>query len=46
MIRGLKLYVAAGADNAATFTDLYQQLPADRKVLEPDVYNTIINGGQ
>ena len=45
VIRGLRLYVAAGADNAATFSDLYGQLPADRQVLEPDVYRAIINGG-
>lgn len=43
VIRALRSYVAAGADNRATFADLYQQLPADRKVLEPDVYNSIVN---
>ena len=46
MIRGLKTYVAGGADRAAMFADLYQQLPADRQVLEPDVYNAILNAGR
>ena len=42
VIRGLKLYVAADAANAARFTELYEELSADRKVLEPEVLSDIL----
>jgi len=43
VVRGLKCFVAAGAGQAAVFAELYQQLPADRQVLEPDLYQAIIH---
>ena len=44
VIRGLKLYVAAGSGNANRFTELYEQLSADRKVLEPEVLREMMSG--
>ncbi len=44
VIRGLRSYAAAGAGNRATLAELYQQLSADRQVLEPDLYNSIVGG--
>lgn len=37
VLRGLRTYVTAGPDNAATFARLYGRLPPAKQVLEPDV---------
>ncbi|MHB8970096.1 MAG: alpha/beta hydrolase family protein [Pirellulaceae bacterium] len=42
VIRGLQLYVSASPAHAAHFTELYGQLPDDRKALEPAVLATIL----
>jgi hypothetical protein len=46
VIRGLTTYVAAGAESAATFAELYRQLPAARQVLEPEVYAAVVGAGK
>ncbi len=37
MLRGLRTYVAAAAENARAFADLYDRLDPARRVLEADV---------
>jgi hypothetical protein len=37
VLRGLKTYVTADAENARTFARLYQKLPAAKQVLEPEI---------
>jgi hypothetical protein len=37
VLRGLRTYVTADPENASTFARLYQQLPAAKRVLEPEV---------
>jgi hypothetical protein len=46
VIRGLKVYVSAGPEHAATLTSLYSQLAPERQVLEPDVWQAIVTSGQ
>ena len=37
VLRGLRTYVAASAENARTFAELYAKLPAERQVLPPEI---------
>jgi hypothetical protein len=37
VLRGLRTYIAADPKNAGTFARLYRQLPAAKRVLEPEV---------
>lgn len=41
VLRGLRTYVASGADNARTFAELYERLEPSRRVLEADVLKTL-----
>ncbi len=44
VLRGLRTYTAAGAENAGTFSALYGQLPAVKRVLEPEVVKELESG--
>jgi hypothetical protein len=44
VVRGLKTYVASGAENAKHFAELYEKLPADRRVLEERVVKELAGG--
>ena len=37
VLRGLRTYVAASAENARTFAELYAKLPAERQALPPEI---------
>jgi Prolyl oligopeptidase family len=44
VVRGLKTYVAGGSENAKRFAELYEKLPAERRVLEPEVAKDLSDG--
>jgi len=44
VLRGLKTYVAGSAENAKRFAELYEKLPAQRRVLEVGVVKGLTGG--
>jgi hypothetical protein len=46
VLRGLRLYVGSNPENARTFSELYDQLPKAKRVLEPEVLNALRQPGK
>ncbi|HJZ94305.1 MAG TPA: sugar-binding protein, partial [Gemmataceae bacterium] len=44
VLRGLRTFVAAGAENAKRFAELYEKLPVERQVLEANVVKELAGG--